>query len=195
MKRKYDKADILAMGEHLIRRNGYHNTGINDILKACGIPKGSFYNFFVSKEDFGVQVLAVYAERTLAFYNETLEDEFLKPYERLKLLYLHSIVDQQKEENFANGCLLNNMAEEVAGSNAIFADAINEQFTQWMNAIAAVVKAGQEKGAIRKDHSADKVARYLHGSLFGAFTQMKVSRSAAPIQNIMGMSLEYIKAK
>lgn len=183
------------MGEYLFRRQGYHNTGINDILKACGIPKGSFYNFFVSKEDYGIHVLNLYAERTLEFYKESLGDEFLSPYERLKLLYLHSIVDQQKAEDFANGCLLNNLSEEVAGSNPAFAEAIKSQFDGWMREVATVIKAGQDKGIIRKDHSADKLARLLHGGLFGAFSQMKVTRSGAPLQNIMGMCLEYIKAR
>lgn len=194
MKKKHHKEDIIAAGIDLIRQNGFHSTGINDLLKACDIPKGSFYNFFPTKEDYAIAALHLYAERTLAFYNEALEDDFLKPYERLKFLYLHSIVDQQKAEDFAYGCLLHNLSVELGGSSISFAEAIDEAFNSWIEVISGVVKAGQDAGKIRKDQSADKIARYLHGSLFGAFSQMKVTRSAAPIQNIMTFSLEAIKA-
>ena len=43
---KHDKEDILAVGYDVLRKNGYHNVGINQILKEAGVPKGSFYNFF-----------------------------------------------------------------------------------------------------------------------------------------------------
>ena len=59
---KHQAEDIINTGMELIRTKGYHNVGINEILKASNIPKGSFYNFFESKEDFARQVVAYYGK-------------------------------------------------------------------------------------------------------------------------------------
>ena len=62
---RLDKRDlILAQGAHLMTRRGYHGTGVLDIVQAAGIPKGSFYHYFASKEDFAVQALERSEEHT-----------------------------------------------------------------------------------------------------------------------------------
>ena len=53
-----DKRDlILAKGAQVMTRRGYHGTGVLEIVQAAGIPKGSFYHYFASKEDFALQAL------------------------------------------------------------------------------------------------------------------------------------------
>ncbi|MEM7513995.1 MAG: TetR/AcrR family transcriptional regulator, partial [Bacteroidota bacterium] len=62
---KHQAEDIINTGMELIRTKGYHNVGINEILKASNIPKGSFYNFFDSKEDFAKKALNSYGSSSL----------------------------------------------------------------------------------------------------------------------------------
>lgn len=55
---RLDKRDlILAKGAAVMTRRGYHGTGVQEIVQAAGIPKGSFYHYFASKEDFALQAL------------------------------------------------------------------------------------------------------------------------------------------
>ena len=54
---KHNIEDIIDKGSELFRKKGYNNVGINEILKECDIPKGSFYNFFETKEEFAEKVL------------------------------------------------------------------------------------------------------------------------------------------
>ncbi len=51
------KEKILMTGADLVQHKGFKNTSIQDILKAAAIPKGSFYYYFDSKEDFGLQLI------------------------------------------------------------------------------------------------------------------------------------------
>jgi TetR/AcrR family transcriptional repressor of nem operon len=51
------KERVLETGAAIVHRKGFHNTGIQEILKAAEIPKGSFYFYFDSKEDFGLQLV------------------------------------------------------------------------------------------------------------------------------------------
>jgi len=53
---------IIQTGAELILRNGFRATGINTVLEEAGVPKGSFYYYFKSKNDFGLAVIDAYAE-------------------------------------------------------------------------------------------------------------------------------------
>jgi len=55
------KENILLTGARLIHEKGYNNTGLAEILRESGVPKGSFYFYFRNKEDFGLQVIDFYA--------------------------------------------------------------------------------------------------------------------------------------
>ncbi len=55
------KERILECSAKLFLINGYHNTGINDILKELELPKGCFYYHFHSKKDLAIQVAEYYA--------------------------------------------------------------------------------------------------------------------------------------
>ncbi len=57
LKRKIHKQDIIQSGYELFYDKGYGVTGISEITEKIGIPKGSFYNHFKSKEEFGIAVL------------------------------------------------------------------------------------------------------------------------------------------
>ena len=66
MNRRADKHEqILEAGLEVMFLNGYNGTGVKDIVEAAGIPKGSFYNYFESKEDFALQATAVPADRNV----------------------------------------------------------------------------------------------------------------------------------
>ena len=50
------KTRLLDVGMTLIRENSFDGIGINDVLRESGVPKGSFYHYFDTKEDFGLEV-------------------------------------------------------------------------------------------------------------------------------------------
>ena len=53
---------LLEVGISSLLRDGYHGTGLKAVLDRSAVPKGSFYNFFTSKEDFAVAAIERYAE-------------------------------------------------------------------------------------------------------------------------------------
>ena len=72
---RLDKRDlILSKGSAVMTRRGYHGTGVLEIVQAAGIPKGSFYHYFASKEDFALQALAFIYRPRLARYAQALND-------------------------------------------------------------------------------------------------------------------------
>ena len=195
MNKKYDIEEILQVGRNLIRTQGYHNTGINDLLKASGIPKGSFYNFFESKEDFVLKALAQYGDANVAWMESFLKNKALSPKERLKAFYTDTIrVNQHPDEACKSGCLINNMSVEVAGINQNLADATDHQYSRLLQLLAECLKEGQELGEIRDDYSPEELAEYIHANFFGALSRMKSTRELVPLQRALSMNMDFISA-
>ena len=195
MNKKYDIDEILEVGRDLIRTQGYHNTGINDLLKAAGIPKGSFYNFFTSKEDFVIKALAQYGDANVAWMESFLTDTSISPKERIKAFYEDTIrVNQHPDEACKSGCLIANMSAEVAGINQNLADETNLQFTRLLRLLVECLKEGQELGEIRSDYSAMELAEYIHTNFFGALARMKSTREIVPLKRALKMNMDFISA-
>lgn len=191
---KYQKEDIIALGSELIRKNGYHNVGINEILKICAIPKGSFYNFFSSKEDFIEQSIQLYGSKNLELIRSFLNTEEASPTQRLRNFYEH-VLNINDKEGCNAGCLINNLSIELAGINAPIAKVIDEQFQETILEIAHCVQAGQDLGEITQNFSALYIAEYIHAGIGGAFSRMKVQNNRAYLDKWYAMTFEFIAAK
>lgn len=194
MYKKHNKEDILEKGEILLRTQGYNKTGINEILKASGIPKGSFYNFFDSKEDFGLQVLAHYSNGIIQFIERLLKDKSRSPLERLKAFY-RDLLDTNKAEQCANGCLLVNMSAEMGGLSESFAKATQKHYQEWLNIIAECIAEGQAKGEINRNYDPMELADYTHSNFSGALVMMKSQRSLKPLERFYDMTFQFLQPR
>jgi TetR/AcrR family transcriptional regulator, transcriptional repressor for nem operon len=78
------KARILEVGGEIVHQKGYHSAGIQEVLKAAGVPKGSFYFYFKNKEDFGLQLIDQYTDFICAKVDEYLDDQGVSPIQKLR---------------------------------------------------------------------------------------------------------------
>jgi len=124
---KHSREDILEGGIELFRNNGYQGTGIQHILKSLNIPKGSFYNYFKSKEEFVLESISLYASIGLENHKRLLGDSTLSPISRLKNL-IDDIQKQYIIESFKKSCLMDMLASEISGNNDTIANLIDVFF-------------------------------------------------------------------
>lgn len=188
---KHNKEDILKKGYEIFRKSGYHNVGINEILKQSGLPKGSFYNFFESKEAFAREVIDYYGQST----GEWLEGYFnnnSSHYAQIKKFYGY-LIDANEEDGYASGCLINSMSNEIGTLNASLASISDHHFKGWIEIIAKVIAKGQEAGEITIDFTALELAEYLHAGLYGTFARMKVTGSREYMDKWHTMTMKFIK--
>lgn len=190
---KHKKEDIIAIGSELIRKKGYHNVGINEILKACAIPKGSFYNFFSSKEDFVEQSLKEYGQKNLQMIQTHLSNSQQSPLRRLKKFYSF-ILDVNHREGCNAGCLINNISMELGGLNRNIAVIADEQFQETIAIIALCIQEGQDAGEISTKFSAIYLAEYIHAGIGGAFSRMKVQNNRTYLDKWYAMTFDFIAA-
>jgi len=188
---KHSREDIIIKGSELIRQKGYHHVGINEILKVCNVPKGSFYNFFQSKEDFVTQSIIAYSERNNNFIRSFLDDTSKGPLERLQSFYTH-LIENNSKEGCKAGCLLANLSLEVGGTNEQLAQIADEQFQQNLAPFIQCIAEGQEKGEITRQFSAAYLAEYLQAGISGAFARMKVQRNRVYLDKWYQMTFSFI---
>ena len=190
---KYDREDILVTGYEVLRKNGYHHIGINKILEEAGIPKGSFYNFFKSKEDFANQVVSHYAKNNHEWMSTFFQDTQLSPLQSLQSFY-KLLIDFNEKDSFASGCLLNLLSNEIGRQNDHLAESLNQYFIGWLNILSGVILNGQEQGEITTNFSSLELAEYLHSGFYGTFSRMKVTRNRVYMDTWFSISFEFIKA-
>lgn len=173
---------ILEIGARLFTRDGYHATGIKDILDACQVPRGSFYNFFESKEHFAIEILEHY--RTIEFerWDERMATLQGSHFEKIKTMV------EQEIERFGNsqcavGCLLANLSGEVSQSTPRFSAAIAHSMQLVQDAIREDVEICQREGSIRTDMPADVIADCLLNHWQGSLLRCKIANSITPLHN------------
>ncbi len=193
MRKKYFKEDILQKGQDLVREQGYHNTGINDILKVCGIPKGSFYNFFSSKEDFALQIIDLYGKQSADLFTSHLNNTNHPPLQRIKSLY-EALIHTHKGEHYRNGCLISNLAFEVAGLNERMANMIDHHYQIELDIISACIQEGQDTGEITQTFTARQLAKYIHNGFHGSLLEMKSQRKAEAVHLSLNISMQILAA-
>lgn len=105
---------IIQTGADLIGTKGFGATGINGILTVAGVPKGSFYHYFSSKNDFGLAIIDTFAEEYDAKLDQILNDSSRSCVDRLQAYFDTGFEDMTSCE-CTRGCLIGNLGQEVGG--------------------------------------------------------------------------------
>ncbi|MEH6625152.1 MAG: TetR family transcriptional regulator C-terminal domain-containing protein [Motiliproteus sp.] len=180
---------ILEQGLQLFNDKGYHGTGLKEILDAAGIPKGSFYHYFESKEHFAVEIINHY--RALEFDRW---DSYFKDHDGCRLSQIRTVLDIIIEEYSQHtakiGCLIANLSGELANSSPYFRSAIQAATELVLECIEKDMTIAQQQGSLRTDIPPRQLALLFWDSWQGAMLRMKVSRSTAPLKNTVTLLLD-----
>lgn len=183
MKRKvYKREDIIQAGYDIIYHKGYNATSIRDITKEIGIPTGSFYNHFQSKEEFGEEVLAYYVQNNKDFLKKILLDDSNPPVGNLKKFFKDIIEVQDKVLKCTKACLLGNMTMELADVSDSFQLQFKRGFQEFAMYFELCLQKAQEQGQLSKDEDCSRLAGFILNSWYGALIRMKADKSIVPMQ-------------
>lgn len=169
--------------------HGYHGTGINAVLKAVKVPKGSFYNYFASKEAFVAEVIDHYARRLFETWDAGFHGWPGTALDGLRAAY-SLMIGVQAGCGFANGCLIGNLAGEIAANTPACREAMERAFAGWRARLESIVEQGQREGDIRTDWAAADLADVLIDGWEGAQLRAKVEQSADPLKRMVRATLD-----
>ena len=176
------KQKILETGAELIHLKGFNHTGLQEILNAAGVPKGSFYNYFNSKEDFGLQVIDHFAGYYTFITRPILEDPALSPLQKIKRL-LEWFMEFFKSKDYAFGCPIGNLAQEMGDLSPAFRNKLRSALDIMVDSYSGVLAEAQEEGEISQRLDVREAAYFLVSSWHGALMHMKAIKGPEPLEN------------
>ncbi len=172
---------ILEKGAELIRRNGFNKTGLSMILKAAGVPRGSFYYYFKNKEDFGLRLIE-YLHNSIkpVFYGFLTGECDNPPLERLRefFAYFRQIFT---DEEIKSGCPIGNISQEMAATNPRFREKLADVFDDITNPVIVCLQHAVEQGSLAGDEDVVSLAKFIVNSWQGALIALKITENAEPL--------------
>jgi len=180
---RIDKRDlILARGAQVMARRGYHGTGVQEIVQAAAVPKGSFYHYFASKEDFALQALEhLYAPR-LARYQAALSNPMLPPRQRILNYYAELIAHFARQERPEYHCFIGSLSFEMSELSCPIGQQVEAILLRSVEVLASCLQQAREQGEIRAETDCLALAEFIGNAWEGALLRMKVGSSVAPLK-------------
>ena len=185
---------IIETGAEIIHRKGFNHTGIQEILNAASVPKGSFYNYFKSKDDFGLQIIDYFSAHFKRIAKETLEDTTVSPLNRI-YRFLTALMEYFESQNYAGGCPIGNLAQEMGDLSPAFRKKLSEAIDMMVDAYSRVLARAQRDGKILKSLDIRDTASFIVAGWHGAIIQMKLTQSLAPLKNHRKFIFDHILKK
>lgn len=175
---------ILNSSFELVLRKGFAGVGLQEILKHCEVPKGSFYHYFQSKEAFGCDLLRNYIQDyqhrlTLIWNNdETAKIKILRYFE----LWIEA---PDWENGWADSCLIVKLAAEVADLSEEMRFIMDQGVTQLIARLTQLIEQGQTEQSIPTQMSASLTAQTLYQMWLGAALLSKLQKDKSPLHQAL----------
>jgi TetR/AcrR family transcriptional repressor of nem operon len=190
MTRPNTREKIVEAGLKSLLHKGFNATGVQDITSSAGVPKGSFYNHFESKEALGAEIVERYAA-VAAARREILADKSKPPLERLRHHFeaLNKIFVDAK---FKRGCLLGNFSAELSNQSDLIRERLQELYTRWTLELEMPIREAQECGDISNRLKAPDLAAFLLDSYQGSLLRARVEQNRRPLDRFVQFTFNQI---
>ncbi|HVC11364.1 MAG TPA: TetR family transcriptional regulator C-terminal domain-containing protein [Burkholderiales bacterium] len=174
---------LLEQGVAMLLRQGYNNLGIQALLEATQVPKGSFYHHFKSKEDYGLQVIDLYMTHVHAGLDQFLGDRKVPPLKRIRNFF-EATSEKYREEGYL-GCLLGGLGQELSGVSEAFRRKVEQCFSEIARRIAGCLDEAVARGDLRKGTDTRKMGELLVNCWEGAALRTRLRRDPAPLREML----------
>lgn len=180
-KTKDTRSHILSVGRSLTARQGYSGVGLNELLKAADVPKGSFYHYFASKEAYGCALL----EDFVAQYHESLGETLINPkinaHARL-MSYFEGWVRKQTSPNAQDRCLVVKLSAEVADLSADMSKILQRGVSDIVASLTKTIEEGISEGSIAPLKDPNAVAQAIYHQWLGASLIAGLTQESTPLE-------------
>src|SRR5687767_10139750 len=174
------KRRLLDAGLATFLERGYNATGIQDLLVATSVPKGSFYHHFASKEDFALQVIDRYVAEVHALLDQALAEPDRSPLERVRVFF-ERLLGMYASQGYL-GSLLGLLGQELAPVSTAFRRRIEEAFDGIVRRLAETLEEARARGDLPSDTDAVQTATFMVNTWEGAALRSRLSRAGAPLE-------------
>ncbi len=183
---------LISAGIDQISTHGYHGTGIKQILDIVNVPKGSFYNFFASKEAFVVELVKTYNHNLL---NEVQQfrrgpGASLSPLNQIRQVAKYAL-QKHADTQCQKSCLIGALAIDIGSESVMCQQALTLATQEWQALYIELFSLAQQAGEVRMDMSAQQLTRVYWSTWEGSLLEMKVSKNtqeaADTLESVLGV--------
>ncbi|MCS4297473.1 MULTISPECIES: TetR/AcrR family transcriptional regulator [Acinetobacter] len=185
---------ILNTSFKLVLHKGFVGVGLQEILTTCGVPKGSFYYYFTSKEAFGCALLQQYLADYKVKIDQLILQEERSAYARLVALWQAWIDDPcHNEGGWAENCLIVKLAAEVSDLSEDMRQILNFGVSKLTERIANLLSDGQQDGSIPQHIEPEKMAQTMYQLWLGAALLAKLAQNKQPLYLALETTQQLLK--
>jgi TetR/AcrR family transcriptional regulator, transcriptional repressor for nem operon len=189
MSRPNTREQIVQAGLKCLVEKGFNAVGVQDITAAAGVPKGSFYNHFESKEALGAEIVERYGANQTR--REILSDPTVPPLQRLRR-HFERICGMFVDSDFTRNCILGGFSAELANQSQPIRQNLHKLYGQWTKDLEAVIAEAQQEGDIANKTKASDIAAFLLDAYEGALLRARVERSREPFDRFMKFAFDQL---
>lgn len=183
------KQRILVEGARLVHLKGYGSTGIQEVLKAAGVPKGSFYFYFKSKEDFGLELIEYFGNYIYGKWDRINDETEGTPIQRLQRFFAW-FLSLNERNDFKGGCPFGNLGQELGDINERFRERLQSVYAEFKGKIRDILVEAKDAGELPGNVDPEKMSDLIYSAFHGALIQMKVTRSPESMENFNQLLFE-----
>lgn len=171
---------LIRAGVALLSEKGYSATGLDEVLRSAGVPKGSFYHYFPSKDAFGAELIEAYATYFARKLDRCLRDGGTEPLQRLRN-FVADARDGMARYEFRRGCVVGNLGQEMSALPELFRDRLHGVLLDWQARTERCLREAQAAGEIAADADCAALAAFFWIGWEGAVLRAKLERSPEPL--------------
>lgn len=175
------KEQLIRSGIELLTRQGVSGISLDDILKLAGVPKGSFYHYFASKDALVAAALNGYADYFANKLDKHLSNPELPPLNRLAAFVDEACRGVERFE-FTRGCLVGNLGQEVGCLNEVLHLRLEAILQEWERALAVCLRASCDVGELSADADCEALSHAFWVGWEGAILRARLIRSTSPMR-------------
>lgn len=173
------RSRLISAGLKIIHARGFNGSGVQEITAAAGIPKGSFYNYFPTKDAFVVDLLEEYWSALEKSYAPILYDRRAKPFDRI-CSFFQALSREHEQHQFALGCLIGSLALELSASSPEVRAKLASLLARWAQPLVDCLEEAQASGMLAASTNVQELASVLIEAWEGAALRGKVLQSPEP---------------
>lgn len=182
---------LIDVGTRVIGTQGFNPTGLNSILQTAGVPKGSFYYYFASKEDFGLAIIDETASEYAELINNFLKDPRFTPLARIDN-YLQAGLQRIRDGQCKRGCLIGTLGQELSSQNETFRERLDAVFEGWKQQFGDCLQAAKTAGELPSDTDVIQLAEFLLSGWQGAILRTKMQQNVKPLEAFIGLLFKHV---
>jgi AcrR family transcriptional regulator len=174
------RSRVLDAAAALFQAQGYHATGMRDVIDKTGLSPGAFHHHFPTKESLAI---AVINERVAPAVREAwIEPIRNSAHLRQGIVSVFAdIIRGLDDRGKVSGCPLNNLAMELSLTNARMRDALRSVFVEWQDALESRIAQSSRGKQWSKDQRRT-AASFIVASYSGAMNLSKAAQDSAPLK-------------